>query len=79
MCTRVALQHHLGFGAAGWVKMDTFEVHRALCTHFAKSWLFSTIGSHRSQGPEFCTLQPRCYTGYFFLSLTVATDSRGGP
>ena len=26
--------------------------------HCAKSWLFSTTGSHGSQGPEFCTPQP---------------------
>ena len=32
--------------------------HRALCAHYAKSWLFSTTASHGSQGPEFCTLHP---------------------
>ena len=29
--------------------------HRALCPRCAKSRLFSTAGSHGSQGPEFCT------------------------
>ena len=29
--------------------------HRALCPRCAKSRLFSTTGSHGSQGPEFCT------------------------
>ena len=29
--------------------------HRALCARCAKSRLFSTTGSHGSQGPEFCT------------------------
>ena len=29
--------------------------HRVLCAHCAKSRLFSTTGSHGSQGPEFCT------------------------
>ena len=39
--------HGLGGGA-----------HRALRARCAKSRLFSTTGSHGSQGPEFCTLQP---------------------
>ena len=34
----------------------------------AKSRLFSTTGSHGSQGPEFCTLQTLLvHRGYFFL------------
>ena len=42
--------------------------HRALCAHCAKSWLFSTTGSHGSQGPEFCTLQPLLvHQGFFVL------------
>ena len=36
----------------------------ALCTHSVKSQLFSTTGSHRSQGLEFCTLQPRLVQRY---------------
>ena len=40
----------------------------ALCARCAKSQLFSTAGSHGSQGPEFCTLPPPCwYTRDFFL------------
>ena len=40
----------------------------ALCARCAKSQLFSTTGSHRSQGPEFCTLQPlRVHQGFFCL------------
>ena len=32
-----------------------------------KRQLFSTTGSYRSQGPEFCTLQPLLvHQGYFF-------------
>ena len=35
----------------------------------AKSQLFSTTGSHGSQGPEICTLQPLLvYQGSFFQS-----------
>ena len=33
--------------------------HHALCARCAKSRLFSTTGSHGSQGPEFCN--PRCF------------------
>ena len=41
---------------------------RALCVCCAKSRLFSTTGSHGSQGPEFCTLQPLLvHQGLFFL------------
>ena len=32
----------------------TKGAHRVLCTRCAKSQLFSTTGSHGSQGPEFC-------------------------
>ena len=44
----------------------------------AKSRLFSTTGSHGSQGPEFCTLQPLLvHQGlFFFFSLMLATDPR---
>ena len=42
--------------------------YRALCAHCAKSWLFFTTGSHGSQGPEFCTLQPLLvHQGFFVL------------
>ena len=34
---------------------NTEGAHRALCPCCAKSRLFSTTGSHGSQGPEFCT------------------------
>ena len=42
--------------------------HRALCARCAKSRLFSTTGSHGSQGPEFCTLPPPVLVqqGFFF-------------
>ena len=41
---------------------------RALCMRCAKSRLFSTTGSHGSQGPEFCTVHPlQVHQGYFFL------------
>ena len=37
-----------------------------------KSWLFSTTGSHGSQGPEACTLQPLLvYQGFFSLMLAT--------
>ena len=40
----------------------------ALCPRYAKSRLFSTTGSHESQGPEFCTLQPLLvHQGFFCL------------
>ena len=48
-------------------------VHRALCPRCAKSQLFSSTGSHGSQGPEFCTLQPLLVHKGFFLSLMLAT------
>ena len=37
----------------------------------AKSWLFFTTGSHGSQGPEFCTLQPLLVHEGFFVSVTA--------
>ena len=41
--------------------------HRALCPRCAKSRLFSSTGSHGSQGHEFCTLQPLLvHQGFFF-------------
>ena len=55
----------------------TKGAHRALCPRCAKSQLFSTTGSHGSQGPEFCTLPPPCwYTRGFFFSLMLATGPR---
>ena len=39
---------------------DPLRAHRALCPRCAKSRLISTTSNHRSQGPEFCTLQPCC-------------------
>ena len=40
----------------------------ALCPRCAKSPLFSTTGSHGSQGPEFLTLQPPLlHQGLFYL------------
>ena len=49
----------------------------ALCTLCAKSWLFSTTGSHGSQGAEFCTLQPLLvHQGFFFFGLMLATGPR---
>ena len=42
-----------------------------------KSRLFSTNGSHGSQGPEFCTLQPLLvHQGFLFFSLMLATGPR---
>ena len=41
--------------------------HRALCLRCAKSQLFFTTGSHGSQGPEFCTLQPLLVHRVFFV------------
>ena len=42
--------------------------HRALCLRCAKSRLFFTTGSHGSQSPEFCTLQPLlAHQGFFVL------------
>ena len=49
----------------------------ALCPRCVKSRLFSTTGSHGSQGPEFCTLHPPCwYTRDFFVSVMLATGPR---
>ena len=42
---------------------QSWGAHRALCTGCAKSRLFLTKGSHGSQGPEFCTLQPLLVQG----------------
>ena len=43
----------------------------------AKSRLFFTTGSHGSQGPEFCTLQPLLvHQGIFCFSLMLATGPR---
>ena len=40
----------------------------ALCPRCAKSRLFFTTGSHGSQGPELCTLQPLlAHQGFFVL------------
>ena len=40
----------------------------ALCPRCAKSRLFSSTGSHGSQGPEFLTLQPLLFhQGFFYL------------
>ena len=38
-----------------------------LCPHCAKRRLFSTAGSHRSQGPEFCTLDAVLNGSYMLL------------
>ena len=40
------------------ISVYTWGAHRVLCARCAKSRLFFTTGSHRSQGPQFCTLQP---------------------
>ena len=45
----IALAHHLIPLARH------LRAHRALCARCAKIRLFSTTGSHGSQGPEFCT------------------------
>ena len=51
---------------------------RALCPHCAKSQLFSTTCSHRSQGPEFCTLQPLLvHQGFFFFKSDACNGSQG--
>ena len=59
-------------GSAG----GTTEVYRALCARCAKSRPFSTTGSHGSQGPGFCTLQPCWDTRDFVFSLMLATGPR---
>ena len=41
----------------------------ALCARCAKSRPFFTTGSHGSQGPEFCTLQPLLVHQGFFVSV----------
>ena len=57
--------------------MHTEGAHRALSARCAKSWLFATTGSHGSQGPEFCTLQPlSVHQGCFFSSLMLARGPR---
>ena len=49
----------------------------ALCPRCAKSRLFSTAGSHGSQGPELCTAQPLLvHQGISFLSLMLPTGPR---
>ena len=51
--------------------------HCALCPCCAKSRPFSTTGSHRSQGPEFCTVHPPCwYIRDFCFSVMLATGPR---
>ena len=46
----------------------------------AKSRLFSTIGSHGSQGPEFCTLQPLLvHRGVFFFFKSNSCHGPHGP
>ena len=48
----------------------TGGAHPALCLRCAKSQLFSTnTGSHRSQGPKFCTLPPLLIHQGFFCFL----------
>ena len=43
--------------------------HHALCPRCVKSRLFFTTSSHRSQGPEFCTLQPLLVHWGFFVQV----------
>ena len=48
-----------------------------MCLRCAKSRLVSTTGSHRTQGHEFCTLQPLLvHQGFFPSSLMLATGPR---
>ena len=49
---RKDVQVHGGYWQM-WVLLR--GAHRALYARCAKSRLFSTTSSHRSQGPEFCT------------------------
>ena len=50
---------------------------RTLCPRCAKRRLFSTTGSHGTQGPEFCTRQPLLvHRGFFFSGLMLATGPR---
>ena len=42
-----------------------------------KSRLFSTTGSHGSQGPQFCTLQPLLVHQGFFFSSDACHGSQG--
>ena len=48
-----------------------------LCARCAKSRLFSTTGSHRSQGPEFCTLHPPP-AGTSGISFFIQSDACHG-
>ena len=57
------------------VTITVMGARRALCARCAKSRLFFT-GSHGSQGPEFCTLQPLLVHQGFCLSLMLATGPR---
>ena len=53
--------------------------HHALsprCARCAKSRPFFTTGSHGSQGPEFCTLQPLLVHQGFFVLVWLATGPR---
>ena len=56
------------FGLEGYAWHLARGAHRALCPRCAKSRLFFTTGSHGSQGPQFCTLQPLLvHQGFFVL------------
>ena len=70
LCLRVNMVLHKGSVAE--VRPGPFVWRRTV--RCAKSRLFSHTGSHRSRGPEFCTLQPPCwYTRDFFVSVMLAT------
>ena len=51
--------------------------HRALYPCCAKSRLFSTTGSHGSQGPEFCTLHPLLVHQGFSFQPDACHGSQG--
>ena len=62
----------------GWHRMlsPPLAALRGRTVRCAKRRLFSTTGSHESQGPEFCTLQPLLELQGFFFSLMLATGPR---
>ena len=65
----VQYQGRLGLRGRAAAKGGAPCAVRALCVHCAKSRLFSTTGSHGSQGLEFCTLQPLLVHQGLFVSV----------
>ena len=73
------LLHHVwNPGMFGRIRLDNLDLclMRAPAVS-AKSRLFSTTGSHGSQGPEVCTLQPLLVHGGFFFKSDACHGSQG--